>query len=227
MKLYKGLEESGWAQVLKMFLLTDAFDTILIQLLNEAKSGERFTPELKYVFRAFEECNYKDLKVVIIGSDPYTQINQATGIPFSVKQGTYVPPALKFIFNEIQDTVYPGQEYLWDTDLSRWSNQGVLMINSAFTTPIGKVGKHYELWHPFIAYLLDMLKTYNPKLIYVFMGKTAKEWSEQSDDNENFEFFCTHPSSASYTLKEKWDSGNIFNLINFTLKSTYKSEIIW
>jgi len=212
-KLYERLKPSGWADKLKTFILSDAFDSILMQLLSEVKANDRFTPTLKQVFRAFEECPYDDLKVVMIGQDPYSQVNVADGIAYSANNGTFTPPALRFIFKEIEATVYPKGGYIWNTDLARWSNQGILLINTAFTTPIGKIGKHYAIWHPFIAFLLDILSSHKPGITYVFMGKVAKEWAEYIPDNNN-KLYTTHPSSASHTLKEHWDSDDLFNKIN-------------
>jgi len=227
LKLYERLKLSGWGDKLKMFILSDAFDTILAQLLKEARAGERFTPPLKKVFRAFEECPYNNLKIVMIGQDPYPYPDIADGIAFSVSNDAkFNPPSLKFMFKEIERTVYPLDGYTWDTDLARWSNQGVLMINTAFTTTIGKVGKHYDLWHGFIAFLLDTLASYNPGLIYVFMGKVAKEWSDLVPDT-NHKLFTTHPASAAHTLKETWDSQDVFNKINNLSFKHYGQLIKW
>lgn len=137
-----------------------------------------------------------------------------------------MPPSLKFIFKEVNATVYPNEEYEWNPDLARWSNHGILMINTAFTTTINKVGKHYELWQPFIAFLLDILGSYNPGLIYVFMGKVARGWSEQIPEN-NHKIFCIHPAAAAHTLKEKWESDDVFNKISNLMWLHYKHKMIW
>lgn len=226
LKLYERLKESGWAPKLRTFILSDAFDSILIQLLKEARAGDRFTPPLKKVFRAFEECPYKDLKVVLIGQDVYPYANIADGIAFSAKDAPFVPPSLRFMFREIEQTVYPEGGYTWEPDLARWSNQGILMINTAFTTTVGKVGVHYELWKPFIGFLLDILASYNPGLIYVFVGNKAKSWYDIVPEN-NHKLICIHPSAAAHTLKELWDSGDIFNKINNLMWLHYKYKMIW
>lgn len=226
LKLYERLKPSGWANVLKTFILSDAFDSILLELLKEAQSGSRFTPPLKSIFRAFEECPYKDLKVVWLSQDPYPKIDIADGIAFSCKNNSYVPASLKFIFKELETTVYPTSGYTWDTDLARWSNQGILMINSAFTTQIGKVGTHYKIWEPFLAFLLDILGSFNPGLIYVFVGKVAQGWISQVKDNNHL-LLCSHPASAAHNLKELWDSNDVFNKISFLMWSQYKHKMIW
>ena len=150
-KLYEKLKPSGWGDKLKTFIMSDDFDKILRKLLAEVKDGQRFTPVLKQVFRAFEECPYKDLKVVMIGQDPYPYQGVADGIAFSCANTGKPEASLRYILKEVADTVYLEGGSNWDPDLKRWSNQGILMLNIAFTTTIGKVGQHYALWQPFLA----------------------------------------------------------------------------
>jgi uracil-DNA glycosylase len=225
-KLYEKLKPSGWGDKLKTFIMSSDFDKILKQLLAEARDGQRFTPVLKQVFRAFEECPYKDLKVVMIGQDPYPYAGVADGIAFSCSNDGKVQASLKYMFKEIEDTVYPMEGYTWDPDLKRWSNQGILMLNSAFTTTIGKVGMHYKLWQPFMAFLLDILMYQNPGLVYVFMGKKAQEWAESVPEN-NHKLFTSHPASAAHNNDERWNSGDIFNKTSNIVFKHYKYQIVW
>lgn len=225
-KLYERLRPSGWGDKLKTFIISQDFDKILKQLMLEAKEGQRFTPVLKQVFRAFEECPYKDLKVVIIGQDPYPYAGVADGIAFSCSNDGKVQASLRYMFKEIERTVYPEGGYVWDPDLKRWANQGILVLNTAFTTTIGKVGQHYALWQPFMAFLLDTLMYSNPGLIYVFMGKKAQEWAESIPDN-NYKIFTTHPAFAAHTNAESWDSGDVFNQVSKILMDNNKEKIIW
>ena len=76
-KLYENLKPSGWHRVLRMFIFSSDFDNILLQLIKQTRDGKRFTPKVKQLFRAFEECPYTDLKVIIIGQDPYPQLGVA------------------------------------------------------------------------------------------------------------------------------------------------------
>lgn len=224
-KLYETyLKPSGWGDKLKPFLLSDDFKSILETLLNESNNGERFTPILKQIFRTFQECHYDNLKVVIIGQDPYPKANIADGIAFSCSNTGQIQASLRNIFKEIERTVYPDG-YSNDPDLKRWCNQGVLMLNTALTTTISKIGVHIELWRPFIAFLLDMLSHYNSGLVYVFMGIKAKEWAKYVNQN-NYKFFVMHPAAAAYR-KGVWDSANMFNQINKILKQNYNTEITW
>lgn len=224
-KIYEKLRVSGWGDKLKTYILSDDFDKILNVLLKQALQGQRFTPPLKQVFNAFEECHYDKLKVIMIGQDPYPQMGVADGIAFSCSNDGRVQASMKYIFKELEDTVYPNG-YTWDPNLARWSHQGVLLINTALTTSIGKVGTHYQVWQPFLAFLFDILAFQNPGLIYVFMGKKAQEWAESVPEN-NYKIFSSHPAYAAHTHAEKWDSGNLFNKINDLLKKTNQPTIIW
>ena len=229
-KLYESLIPSGWGVKLKVFLLSEEFHHILQTLYDQSKSGIRFTPQIKHLFRFLEECPYNKLNVVFMGQDPYPGIYEgitvADGISFSCRNTRMVQPSLRYMFKEIEETVYPLEGYEWDPDLTRWANQGVLMMNTALTTSINKVGSHYELWKPFIEYLFDVLAFGSPNIIYVFCGKKAKEW-EDSVPNNNFKITCTHPASAAHNSQEKWDSGDLFNRINIRLYSTNGYKIKW
>lgn len=224
-KLYEKLKPSGWGNVLKTFIMSSDFDKILQTLLKEARDGQRFTPPLKQVFNAFEACPYDKLKVIMIGQDPYPQLGVADGIAFSCSNTGKPQPSMKYMFKELEDTVY-SDGYTWDPNLARWSNQGILLLNTALTTNIGVVGRHYKLWQPFLAFLFDVLMFSNPGLIYVFLGAKAKEWADSVPEN-NHKIFTTHPAFAAHTQSEKWDSGDMFNKISKLVKGQFGEDIVW
>ena len=221
-KLFDKLEPSGWGRIFKSFIFSSEFTDILNKLYKLSTEGKRFTPPLKQVFRAFEECPYDKLQVVMIGQDPYPQLGVADGIAFSCSNSKKEQPSLRFILDEAQK-MYPF--YDRPLDLARWSNQGVLMLNTALTVEVDKIGSHYDIWKPFTAYLLDWLNNYNTGLVYVYMGKKAEEWSELTGDN-NHKFFVKHPASAVYN-GSKWDSNDIFNKVSAIVKKNSGNEIIW
>lgn len=224
-KLYEKLRPSGWGDKLKTFILSSDFDKLLTVLLKEAQVGQRFTPPLKQVFNAFEACPYDKLRVVMLGQDPYPQVGVADGIAFSCSNTGKPQPSMRYMFKELEDTVYKDG-YTWDPNLARWSNQGILLLNTALTTSIGTVGRHYMLWQPFLAFLFDILMFDSPGLVYVFMGAKAKEWAGSVPDN-NFKIFTTHPAYAAHTNAEKWDSGDMFNKISTLVEKNFKEKIIW
>jgi uracil-DNA glycosylase len=177
------------------------------------EDSKRFTPPLKQVFKAFEECPVDSLKVIMIGQDPYPHFGVADGIAFSCGNTKKPQPSLQKMFEAINNTVYQDcPDYNMDPDLSRWANQGVLLLNSALTCEIDKVGSHYSIWKEFIAYVIDILNFTNSGLIFILMGKQAQEL-ENIIGNHHIIIKTTHPAYASYT-KQPWDCGDMFNQIN-------------
>ena len=221
-KIFNKLEPSGWGRVLKPFIFSIEFEKILTDLYNMSNDGQRFTPVLKDVFRAFEECPYDELKVVIVGQDPYPTLGVADGIAFSCSKSNKEQPSLRFILDEVTK-IYPF--YDRPLDLKRWYNQGVLLLNTALTTEVGKIGKHYELWAPFVAYVFDYLKNFCPGLVYVYMGKKSQEWSDMCGENCT-KFMVSHPASAAYN-GSKWDSKGVFREEQLTVKHLYNYTIHW
>ena len=157
---------------------------------------------------------------------PYPGIEQADGISFSCSFEKKALPSLRYILDAVNRTVYNGELESTDIDLKRWSNQGILMINSAFTCTIGKPGSHTELWKPMMAYLLDYLNSYNPGLTYVFLGKKAEENSIHLGDNCN-KLFVSHPASAAYSHLKEWDCKDVFNNVSDLTKKSYNFDIKW
>jgi len=211
-KLIERLTPSGWAVKLRGFLLSDDFNKVLETLYTLREQGKRFTPPLKQVFRAFEECPIDKLKVVMIGQDPYPQFGVADGIAFSCSLTGKVQPSLRHIFQAIETTVHQDFPSHQDPDLKRWSNQGVLMLNSALTCEIDKIGSHINVWKDFIAYTIDILNFTNSGLIFVLMGKQSQELENLIDDQHHV-IKVSHPASAAYK-GGKWECNDLFNVIN-------------
>lgn len=218
-KLIEKLKLSGWAVKLKGFVHSSDFDKILQALYDERTAGKRFTPPLKQVFRAFIECPLDKLKVVIIGQDPYPHLGVADGIAFSCGNTQKAQPSLQNMFDAINKTVYPDApfELEHEPDLTRWANQGVLLLNRALTTQVDKVGAHYDIWHDFLMYVIDMLSLTNSGLIFVLLGQKAQEL-EGSISNAHYILKASHPASAAYSGGE-WDCKDVFNECNRIIKA--------
>tara|TARA_R110000850_G_scaffold195017_1_gene321480 strand:- start:197 stop:910 length:714 start_codon:yes stop_codon:yes gene_type:complete len=225
-KIHAKLKPSGWAKVLKSFIFSSDFDNILLQLIKLSKDNNRFTPKLSQLFKAFEECPFDDLKVIMIGQDPYPQLGVADGIAFSCGNTLQQEPSLKFILDAVNKTVYDGVGQSHNPDLARWSNQGILLLNTALTATIGKAGQHYPIWKPFLAYLFDYLTFAHTGLIYVYMGKQAEEWKDVVHEM-NYKFFVSHPITAVYSKESEWDCNDVFNEISTILKNNYNYSLIW
>lgn len=211
-KLIKKFEGTGWDIKLRSFIKSDDFSKIINSLYNEKENGKRFTPPLKYVFRAFKECPLDKLKVVIVGQDVYPHLGVADGIAFSCSLTGKAQPSLKNILKEVNKTVYKGEIISEDVDLKRWANQGVLMLNTALTCQIDKVGSHYDIWKDFVAYVIDMLNLTNSGIIFILLGAKAQELESLIGDN-HYVLKATHPASAVYT-GGTWDCNDVFNKAN-------------
>jgi uracil-DNA glycosylase len=223
-KLNEKLKASGWSTPLFNFIMTSDFDDILSFLLRDAQDGKRFTPKIKDVFKAFEACPLDKTRVVVIGQDPYPQIDVADGIAFSCSKKGKIEKSLEYMYKSIEKTTEIVT--ITDPDLSRWSNQGMLLLNSALTTTIGKPGSHQLLWKPFMAYVIDYLVWNKTDLIYVFLGKKAQEFADLVPDN-NHKIFVTHPASAGYEKQAEWDCNDMWNKINKYLEENGQQRISW
>jgi len=135
-------------------------------------------------------------------------------------------PSLKFILDEVNRTVYDGVGQSHNPDLTRWANQGVLMLNTALTTTVGKIGQHYPIWKPFLAYLFDHLTFGHTGLVYIYMGKQAHEWKDTVHDM-NYKFLISHPASAVYNKGQKWDCKNVFTDVQKILKDNNNFSLTW
>lgn len=134
-------------------------------------------PVQSKVFRAFELCPYDELKVVMLGQDPYPQKGVATGILFGNDKEVSeenLSPSLKIVKEACINYEIPHNSIIFDQTLESWAKQGILMINSALTVEMNKVGSHVMLWRPFISKLLKNLSDNNTALVYVLFGRQAQ-----------------------------------------------------
>jgi uracil-DNA glycosylase len=222
-KLYDKMKESGWADKLKTFLVSNDMTKILNTLLKEAQDNKRFTPQIKDVFNAFIACPYDNTRVVLMGQDPYPVIGQADGLAFSCSKGT-IQKSLAYIQDSIKKTAVPG--YIGEKDLTCWADQGILLLNTALTTTINKPSSHQMLWRSFTAQVIDSLIWEKPGLIYVFMGKKAQDFADLVPDN-NYKIMVSHPASAAYGNLDEWDCEDVWNKINKYLEQDGKQRISW
>jgi uracil-DNA glycosylase len=209
------LVESGWDKMLSIFVNGLDFDYIVNNLVDCVNAGKRFTPKFKDIFNAFKECPYDDLKVVIVGQDPYPQLGVADGIAFSCSNKGKAEKSLQYINKAL------GTDH---TDLKYWANQGVLLINTALTVQINSIGSHYNLWKPFTSYLFDTINKVKPDTIFVLMGNKAQEWKVLIPNCTKIK--CSHPASAAYRGGD-WDHNDVFNKVNKELKKQGRVCINW
>jgi uracil-DNA glycosylase len=149
----------------------------------------------------------------------------ADGLAFSCSARGKVELSLKHINVSIKETYDPAYD-LETTDLLPWAQQGVLLLNSAFTTTIGKPGTHHLLWRPFLVSVLDALVWNKQDVVYVFIGKQAQAYSDLVPDN-NCKIMVSHPASVAYTSTAKWDCENMWQKVNDCLEKQGKTKIKW
>ena len=212
---------SGWEHILNPYLDSEDFYKTMQKLIKFVQEDKRFTPKMKDWFRTFTHCKYNDVKVIFIGQDPYPQVGVADGISFSCSYTMKEQPSLRHIFNSLEKQ-YPG--YNRNPDLTRWSEQGVLMLNTALTVEINKIGSHYSLWRSFTEHLLKSISTEKSQLIVVLLGKKAQEWKKYLTNHIIIE--VEHPAAAAYK-GGVWNDQDLFIRINNTLKNQGKSLVNW
>jgi uracil-DNA glycosylase len=224
-KIFDKLIPSGWGQKLKPFIFSGDFDNILMHLHRLSIQNKKFTPTIKDLFRAFEECPYDKLKVIMVGQEPYLNIGSSDGLAFSCSNNPRIETSLKFILDEVNKTVYGGHAVSIDPDLKRWSNQGILLLNTSLTSQICTSGQHYEIWKPFMAYLFDLLNHNKNELIYLYIGKKAQKWVDSIDNG--YKFLVTHPINPASINTRKWNSDDVFLKTQLLVKEHYNTDIIW
>ena len=211
------LKDSGWDRMLSPYVNGLSFDYIMNKLRDSVEQGLRFTPKFKDVFNGFYECPYDNLKVVIVGQDPYPQLGVADGIAFSCSIKGKAEKSLQYILKALEDE--DGS-----VDLRRWSNQGVLLINTAFTCEVNKIGSHYGIWKSFTEHVFENINRHNPDTIFILMGKKAEAWQTLLPNCKILK--CSHPASAAYRGGE-WDCNDVFNKTNTMLIKQDKTCINW
>ena len=213
-------QKLGVWKVVQDFVQSSGFDSVMLNLISQVENDNRFTPKFKDIFNAFVYCPYNKLKVVFVGQDPYPQLDVADGISFSCSYTNKEQPSLRYIFDELE-IQYPNSNR--NTDLKRWSKQGVLMLNTALTVSIGKIGSHYDIWKPFASYLFSELNK-RDDLVFVCLGKKAEQWEHHMTNNHIIK--VSHPASAAYK-GGKWNSQDLFKQVNNCLESMDKPLIVW
>ena len=201
---------TSWAETLWNTIHSKAFSDPLLELAKEVDNGKKFTPKFRDLLKAYEMCPYKKLKVIIVGQDPYPQEGVADGIAFSCSKTNKEQPSLRYIFDELQ-TQYPDATR--DCDLSRWSKQGVLMLNTALTCEVDNIGAHVKIW-----------KNWSSSIFAHTLAK-AKPFAKMIPNDHN-KHFVAHPAAAAYR-GGKWDSDNVFKKINENLINNGEEPINW
>lgn len=168
----------------------------LSSFVHEAYATRTVFPPKNKVFSAFEACNYTDIKVVILGQDPYHEVNQAHGMCFSVNPGIKIPPSLVNIYKELQDDMgcyIPNNGYLMP-----WAKQGVFLLNTVMTVEEGKANSHAgKGWEIFTDHTIQKINEKQTPVVFLLWGRNARNKAAMIDLTKHLVLECAHPSPLS------------------------------
>jgi uracil-DNA glycosylase len=189
---------------------------------NEYKTKKVYPPP-KDIFRAFDLTPFDNVKVVILGQDPYHGPNQANGLCFAVHEGIRTPPSLQNIFKELESDL--GRTINQNPDLSRWAQQGVLLLNATLTVEAGKAGSHqHKGWEEFTDAAIQALSDERESLVFILWGNYAKQKGARIDFTKHHIIESAHPSPFSAT---KFFGTKPFSKTNAYLQSIGQTPIEW
>lgn len=184
----------NWYELLKEEFDKDYFKS-LQKFLNNEYTTKTIYPKDKNVFNALNQTKYNDVKVVIIGQDPYINEGQAHGLCFSVESGEQ-PPSLKNIFKELQNEL--GCYIPNNGNLTKWARQGVLLLNSVLTVEKGKSFSHKDKgWEQFTRKIIEKLAEKKTPIVFMLWGSGARKIVEGIDLSKHCVLTCAHPSPLS------------------------------
>ena len=215
--------ESSWKAILKDEIQKDYFVEMLAFLKKEKAEGKTIYPPGPNIFHAFNTTTWDNVKVVILGQDPYHNPGQAMGLSFSVPKGTKLPPSLKNIFKEIKTDV--GIELPDHGDLSSWAVQGVFLLNAMLTVEQKKPGSHKKIgWQEFTNAVIRTLSDKKEGLVFLLWGNFAKSKKELIDESKHLILEAAHPSPLA---RGAFFGSKHFSQTNVYLKANKQKEIDW
>ncbi len=221
--LIKYLTSEKWAKELAPSFKMPYFIELASFLQKELAAQKTIFPALPQVFEAFNLCDLDQVKVVIIGQDPYHQAGQANGLAFSVSKGQSLPPSLRNIFKELNSDLNIN---LPNGDLSAWAKQGVLLLNTVLTVEAAKPNAHNNKgWEIFTDQIIRLLNEQGQPLVFILWGKPAQSKIKCIDTSKHFCVQSPHPSPlAAY---RGFFGSKPFSKTNNYLKSQGKAPIVW
>lgn len=186
-----------WAEAIGAEKSTPYFQAILARVQQEKAAGKVVYPPANEIFSAFALTEFAEVKVVILGQDPYHGINQAHGLSFSVKPGIAPPPSLVNMYKELAQDIegfqIPKHGYLID-----WAKQGVLLLNTVLTVEHGKAHSHANFgWETFTDKVIAQLNQHREHLVFLLWGSHAQRKGQFIDRNRHYVLTAPHPSPLS------------------------------
>lgn len=197
----------------------------LMEFVDKAYEEKVCFPPKAKIFEAFNLCAFEDVKVVILGQDPYHGPGEAHGLCFSVNKGVKIPPSLRNIFKEIQTDL--NQEIPNHGNLEHWARQGVLMLNATLTVEQKKAGSHQRKgWEQFTDAVIHLISSNKQDVVFLLWGNYAKKKGKLIDEEKHQVLEKGHPSPMS-TNKGHWFGNRHFSQTNAFLTSKGKKAINW
>lgn len=214
---------SDWDRILYDEKRKDYFIK-LVDFLSSAYESKTIYPNIDDVYNALQLTPFSNVKVVILGQDPYINVNQAEGLAFSVKEGGKFPPTLKNIFKELNiEFNYPIEN---NTSLKCWAKQGVLLLNSILTVKEGVSLSHKNIgWEIFTDTIIGKINSEKKNIVYLLWGNDAIKKETLIDCKNNLVIKTSHPSPLS--ARVSFLNSYCFTKCNNYLKSNNIKEIDW
>lgn len=215
--------EESWRQQLQVEFDKPYFENLISFVKNEYASGTVYPPG-SMIFNAFNQCPFSDVKVVLIGQDPYHEPGQAHGLCFSVNDGVPFPPSLRNIFVEIQNDL--GKPIPATGNLTRWAQQGVLLLNATLTVRAHQAGSHQKRgWETFTDAVIKTLSDQCENLVFILWGSYAQSKAALIDGSKHLVLKSVHPSPLS--AHRGFFGNHHFTLCNDYLAKCGKEKIDW
>lgn len=216
--------DQSWKTLLKSEFEKPYFKD-LTAFVKQEYASQTCYPKGADIFNAFNHCKFDDLKVIIIGQDPYHGANQANGLCFSVNDSVAHPPSLINIFKELQTDI--SMSYPKSGNLMPWANQGVLLLNATLTVRAHEAGSHQKQgWETFTDAVIQTISKEKTDVVFLLWGGFAKKKSKLIDKNKHHILTSGHPSPLSAN-RGYWFGNKHFSKTNEFLKSIGKSKIDW
>lgn len=212
-----------WNELFEIEQQKPYYKQLMIFLENAYQTTEVY-PKKEELFTCFKECAYQDVKVVILGQDPYHGEGQAHGLSFSVKKGVKIPPSLKNIYKELQDDIgipIPTHGCLLD-----WAKQGVFLLNSVLSVEKGKAGSHRNKgWETFSDVVIQSLNEHKQSIVFILWGNWAKKKASLITNKKHRIIYAPHPSPLS--AYQGFFKSKPFSKANAYLKELNREPIDW
>ena len=218
-----GTPAPGWRDILRPEFAKPYMQS-LIRFLDEDRVDHTIFPEPKNIFRAYAMTDYPDVKVVILGQDPYHGPRQANGLCFSVWDEVAVPPSLINIYKEIEADL--GTPPPRNGNLDRWATQGVFLLNTVLTVRRGEANSHRgKGWEHFTARPIEALSARVEPMVFMLWGRNAQEHEALIDAGKHLILKAAHPSPMS--ANNGWFGCRHFSKANSFLQDVGREPINW